>query len=146
VQPGHTESSWADELEITGNASEVRRAAQWLTSACRQRNLPQQSIQRLELCLHEVLANVITHGGTTAIAAPIRMRLEMRDHSVSVTVSDAGISFDPRSIPEKVLPSTLQEASPGGLGLVMIRRSADWLDYRHERGLNHFTFGVQWTP
>lgn len=144
MQAGQTESSWADELEISGNASEVRRAAEWLTSACRQRKLPQQSIERLELCLHEVLANVITHGGTAARAAPIRMRLEMQHHSASVTVSDAGIPFDPRSVPEKVLPHSLHETSPGGLGLVMIRRSADGLDYRHEDGLNRFTFGVRW--
>jgi serine/threonine-protein kinase RsbW len=144
VQAGRTEPSSADELEISGNAAEIRRAAEWLTSACRQHNLPQDLIERLELCLHEALANVITHGGETALAAPIRLRLEIHLDSASVTVSDAGVPFDPRSVPEKVLPGTLQEASPGGLGLVMIRRSADRIDYRQERGRNHFTFGVRW--
>lgn len=144
MQAGRTEPSSADELEISGNVAEIRRAAEWLTSVCRQHNVPQDPIGRLELCLHEVLANVITHGGETALAAPIRLRLEMQLDAASVTVSDAGMPFDPRSVPEKVLPNTLQEASPGGLGLVMIRRSADRVDYRYERGLNHFTFGVQW--
>lgn len=125
----------------------MRRAAEWLVASCRQREVPQAQIERLEVCLHEALANVITHGGATAIAAPIRIRLEVRDPrcSASVTVIDAGRAFDPSSVPERISPHTLADTEPGGLGLVMIRRFSDWLDYRHEGGLNHLTFGARWS-
>ena len=141
-------SSRFDELTIGANGAEVRRASEWLDTTCRQRDVPQALVERLALCLHEVLANVITHGGRTALSAPIRLLLEVRldqDCSkASVTVSDAGIAFNPLSVPKKILPKTLDEASPGGLGLVMIRRCSDWLDYRHEDGHNHLTFGTRW--
>lgn len=137
-----------DELAIVGNGAEVRRAAEWLATACRQRGVPQALVERLVLCLHEVLANVITHGGTTALAAPISMLLEVgRDAEcarASVTVTDAGMAFNPLSVPHKTLPTSLADAGAGGLGLVMIRRCSDWLDYRHEHGRNHLTFGARW--
>jgi len=137
-----------DELTIGANSAELRLASEWLDTTCRQRDVPQAHVERLALCLHEALANVITHGGRTALAAPVRLLLEVtldQDCSkVSVTVSDAGIAFNPLSVPKKILPKTLDEASAGGLGLVMIRRCADWLDYRHEDGRNHFTFGARW--
>jgi len=137
-----------DELTIGADGAEVRRASEWLDTTCRQRDVPQAHVERLALCLHEALANVITHGGRTALSAPVRLLLEVtldQDCStVSVTVSDAGIAFNPLSVPKKILPKTLDEASAGGLGLVMIRRCADWLDYRHEDGRNHFTFGARW--
>jgi anti-sigma regulatory factor (Ser/Thr protein kinase) len=141
-----------DELTIGANGAETRRASEWLDATCRQRNVPQALVARLVQCLDEVLANVIIHGGSTALAAPVRLRLEIRldrNHEqdcglASVTVSDAGIAFNPLSVPEKVLPKTLGEASAGGLGLVMIRSWSDWLDYRHEDGLNHLTFGARW--
>ena len=141
-------SSRSDELTIVANGAEVRRATKWLATACRQHEVPQAHVERLVLCLHEVLANVITHGGATALAAPIRMRLELsRDQEggkASVTVTDAGMAFDPLSVPDRILPKTLAEASPGGLGLVMIHSSADWLDYHHDKGHNHLTFGARW--
>jgi anti-sigma regulatory factor (Ser/Thr protein kinase) len=141
-------SSWFDELTIIANGAEVRRATEWLATTCRQRDVPQAPVERLVLCLHEVLANVITHGGRTALAAPIRMllevRLDLQCGQASVTVTDAGVAFNPLSAPDRILPKTLAEASASGLGLTMIRRCSDWLDYRHENGHNHLTFGARW--
>ena len=147
-------SSRHDELTIGANGvngTEVRRASAWLVTTCRQHDVPQALAERLELCLNEVLANVITHGGTTALSAPIKLLLEVtRDQDgskASVTVSDAGMPFNPLSAPQRLLPKTLAEAPEGRLGLVMIRRFADWLDYHHEEGQNHLTFGTRWnTP
>ena len=137
-----------DELTIGANGAEVRRASEWLDTTCRQRDVPQPLAERLIMCLNEVLANVISHGGRTALSAPVRLLLEVRleqDCSkASVTVSDAGMAFDPLSVPKRVAPKTLAEAAPGGLGLVLIRRCADWLDYRREDGRNHLTFGARW--
>jgi len=141
-------SSRFDELTIIANGAEVRRAVEWLASTCQRRDVPQARVERLVLCLHEVLANVITHGGATALGAPIRMLLEVRLDpecgKASVTVSDAGRAFDPLSVPNRTLPKTLAEASPSGMGLMMLRRCSDWLDYRHEDGHNHLTFGTRW--
>lgn len=137
-----------DELTISANGAEARRASEWLDTTCRQRNVPQALAERLALCLHEVLANVIVHGGGTALSAPIRLLIEVRlgrdCREASVTVSDAGIAFNPLLVPKRILPKTLGEASGGGLGLVMIRHCSDWLDYRHEDGHNHLTFGARW--
>jgi anti-sigma regulatory factor (Ser/Thr protein kinase) len=137
-----------DELAISANGAEIRRASDWLDETCRRRGVPRASAERLALCLHEALANIIIHGGGTALSAPIRLLLEIRlerDCSMaSVTVSDAGVAFNPLLVPEGVSPKTLGEASAGGLGLVMIRRCSDWLDYRHEDGRNHLTFGARW--
>jgi len=140
-------SSRVVELTITADGAEVRRAGEWLATTCGQRAVPQPLVERLVLCLHEVLANVITHGGRTALAAPITMQLEVTldpERKASVTVTDAGIAFDPLSVPERMLPKTLADAPDSGLGLVMIRRCSDWLDYRRENGHNHLTFGGRW--
>ena len=55
------------------------------------------------------------------------------------------MAFDPLSVPARTLPKTLEDASLGGLGLVMIRRCSDWLDYRNENGRNRLTFGARWS-
>jgi sigma-B regulation protein RsbU (phosphoserine phosphatase) len=130
-----------DEVTIDANGAEIRRASEWVSTACHKRDVPDALTDRLVLCLNEVLANVITHGGPSARSAPIRLLLEVGPEQdcgkASVTVSDAGRPFDPTSAPRKALPKTLDEASPGGRGLVRLR-------YRHEGGRNHLTFGARW--
>ena len=140
-------SSRLDELTIRANGDDVRRASDWLHATCRQHAVPEELVERLVLCLNEVLANVIVHGGATALSAPVKLMLEVSVDEgcgkAGVTVSDAGVAFDPLSVPARTSPKTLEEASLGGLGLVMIRRCSDWLDYRHEDGRNHLTFGAR---
>ena len=137
-----------DELSIGANGAEVRRASDWLDAACRRRDVPRAVAERLVLSLNEVLANIICHGGATALSSPVGLRLEVvaeaNGGKARVTVSDTGIAFNPLSVAEKPLQKTLDEAAPGGLGLVMIRRFSDSLDYRHEDGRNHLTFCTQW--
>lgn len=143
-------SAASDELAIAAEVAEVRRASDWLEAACRQHQLPQEMADRLVLSLNEVLENVIVYGGAAAQSAPVGLRFEVGPDAdggkAGVTVSDAGIAFNPLAVAEKPLPKTLDEASPGGLGLVMIRRLSHWFDYRHADGRNHLTFGVCWPP
>lgn len=137
-----------DELTIGTNGDDVRRASDWLYAACRKNEVPEEQAERLVLCLNEALANVIVHG-SGSVSAPVRLTIEIGVDggrgSAGVTVSDSGAAFDPLSVPARTLPKTLDEASVGGLGLVMIRRCSDWLDYRNEHGRNHLTFGARWS-
>jgi serine/threonine-protein kinase RsbW len=141
-------SSWVDELTIGANAAEVRRASEWLGETCRRRGVPRPQAERLELCLNEALANVIAHGGKTALSEPIRLLLEVgldeEWSKASVTVSDACSAFNPLSVPKRAVPKTLDEASPHGMGLEIIRRCSTLLHYRYADGHNHLTFGTQW--
>jgi serine/threonine-protein kinase RsbW len=135
-------------LAIAASGEEIRRACEWLTAALRQRHVPDLQVECLELALHEVLANVLAHGGSAARVAPIRVRIEVRENAATgeayVQVSDAGIPFDPTGVPEHPQAKTLAEAPLGGLGLPLIRRCSDWMSYRHDGGRNHLVFGARW--
>ena len=137
------------ELSISARADEVRRASIWLVAACLERQVPARESGRLDACLNEVLANIIAHGGPTALSHPICLRLEVRHDQGSgeatVTVSDAGTAFDPLAVAPQPAPQALAEAEPGGLGLMMIRGFADTLAYRHGEGRNRLSLGVRWT-
>jgi anti-sigma regulatory factor (Ser/Thr protein kinase) len=135
-------------LAIAASGEEIRRACEWLTTALRQRGVPGPQVERLELALHEVLANVLAHGGSAARAEPIRICIEVREKATTgeahVEVRDAGIPFDPTGAPEHTPAKSLAEAPLGGLGLPLIRRCSDWMRYRRDGVRNHFAFGARW--
>ena len=106
---------------------------------------------RLDHCLDEALANVITHGGPTALASPVRLQFDVRRSqgtcTAELSVADAGVAFDPSTYPPEPTPrpASLAEAKPGGLGLLMIRKFSDDLGYRRSEDRNHLTITVSWT-
>lgn len=137
------------ELAIRALSEDVRPASHWLARSCQARGVPDDQILRLDLCLNEALANVISHGGAQALAAPVRLRVHVSGdaamHQASVTVYDSGPAFDATSVQPGELAATLDEAEPGGLGLRMIRNLSDSLSYWHDQGHNELTFGVCWS-
>jgi anti-sigma regulatory factor (Ser/Thr protein kinase) len=138
------------ELTIRADTGDARRAATWLESAAIARRVPREQIVRLDHCLDEALANVITHGGP-GTASPVRLQLGVRRSrgacTAELSVADEGVAFDPSCSLLELgpRPATLAEAMPGGLGLLMIRNFADDLTYRRSEGRNHLTIRVWWT-
>ena len=139
------------ELTIRGDTWDARRASFWLESVALAQRVPPEQIVRLDHCLDEALANVIAHGGPTALASPVRVQFGVRRSegtcTAELSVADAGVAFDPSTYPPEPTqrPASLAEAKPGGLGLLMIRDFADDLSYRRSEGRNHLTITVSWT-
>ncbi len=112
------------------------------------RAVPADQIFRLDLCLNEALANVISHGGESAAAIPVLLWLGVKsdhgDAEATLTIADAGVPFNPLTATGKVQPHSLAEAEPGGLGLTMISSFSDEIGYRFHQGKNHLTLTVRW--
>ena len=133
------------DISIQANASEVRRASEWMAQHGTEHGVPADQMGRLDLCLNEALANVIAHAYSGSESKPITLTLEVSDCAqAAVTVTDEGPAFDMASAPLPERPQTLADAEPGGLGLMMIRSFSDEVAYRRVDGKNELTFRVRW--
>jgi len=80
----------------------------------------------VELVFDEIAANIIRHAHPTGeIEVTVRLGRE-----VVMTFEDDGVPFDPCAQPEPPEPKSLEEATPGGRGLLLVRRYSTRLDYR----------------
>jgi len=136
------------DLSIRADADNLREASHWLEQACCMRAVPADQIFRLDLCLNEAMANVISHGGESASATPVLLSLDVKsgnsDAEATLTIADAGLPFNPLTATDKVQPHSLAEAEPGGLGLTMISSFSDEIGYRFHQGKNQLTLTVRW--
>lgn len=139
-------------LLLQPNPLELRRCSDWLQATCQRLDVPAASSGKLDLCLNEVLANLIDHGGARASSCPVQLTLERvggeeggdEGGLATLTISDAGPPFDPLSFSRKPLPRTLQEAEPGGLGLLLVNRFMDECSYRREGDRNVLKLSIRW--
>lgn len=137
------------ELCSPHDASELRQASAWLNEHGSKHDIPAEQLDRLDLFLNESLANVVDHGGTTALASSIHLHFDLTQsaafNEATITISDAGIAFDPLAHVPRPAPQSLDEAKPGGLGIPMIRSLADDLRYQYHDNHNHLAFTVRWS-
>jgi anti-sigma regulatory factor (Ser/Thr protein kinase) len=139
-------------LVLQPSALDLRRCSEWLHDTCQRLDVPAAAAAKLDLCLNEVLANLIEHGGARASSCPVQLTLERADgdegggegHLATLTISDGGPAFDPLSFSRQPLPRTLQDAEPGGLGLLLVNRFMDERSYRREGDRNVLKLGIRW--
>lgn len=133
------------ELQVRADASDVREASVWLEQTGRTKSVPSDQLHKLDMCLNEALANIIEHGGPAAQLSPVRISFDAKVNSATLTITDSGLAFNPLVAVHKLLPLTLAEVEPGGLGLGLMSSFSDDVAYVYEQGRNCLTFTVRWS-
>ncbi|MYM28617.1 ATP-binding protein [Duganella sp. CY15W] len=132
-------------LMVTAQAAELRRAAAWLHSEAGARAVPEEDIARLDMCLHEAMANILDHSGLAPQAQiALRLQVQAQAQSAVLTIADGGAPYDPTQAAAPERPRTLEDTLPGGLGVVMLRSHSDQLDYAYRDGQNCLSVTVRW--
>lgn len=127
-------------LEVPAQLSVLRRVSAWAEEKAAAWQVPEDVLQGLDLCLNELVANCISHGGPQVQQTPLTLQLAMASSCdqtlLTLSIADSGKAFDPTSAVQKARATSLAEATPGGLGLLMVRQSATRLVYRRSAGRN----------
>ena len=126
-------------ISLPARLASVEAARQWLQPQLEAADVAPGSLFRIELVLEELLMNVVRHGHPRSAAGDgfsLRLGAQLQSDHVLLCLEDDGVAFDPATAPLAATPASLAEARVGGLGLVLVRKSARSL--RHERvdGLN----------
>lgn len=103
-----------------------------LADLVRQANLPPPVSFAVDHSLAEHLQNVRNYSGASAV----ELELETDGSHLKIMVSDDGQPFDPTAAPEPDLTLPIDQRPIGGLGIHMMRRFMDRLEYRREGDRN----------
>ena len=94
---------------------------------------------RINLVLEELGLNAIQYGSKGKTPDVEIVMVSERD-LVTITISDAGIPFDPLTdAPEPDINASVEDREIGGLGVFLVREMMDEVYYKHEDGRNHLT-------
>jgi anti-sigma regulatory factor (Ser/Thr protein kinase) len=124
---------------VTFRPADRQKLADELIRFATDHRLPSSLINAADLCLEEHITNIINHGYESPAEHEIIVRLTVQAEQFQVEVEDDGKAFNPLNAPE-VDTSVPMECKPiGGLGIHLIRRFMDDLEYRREGNKNILT-------
>jgi serine/threonine-protein kinase RsbW len=94
----------------------------------------------VELAFEEVATNIVRYGFP---AGDVEVALGFDNDEIILTFEDDGVPFDPRGQPAPALPTSIDEAQVGGLGLVLVRKVLTRMSYeRTPQHRNHLTLAI----
>ena len=124
------------EIKLHNKLSELAAARQALTKFARQHDLTDSVLHDLNLVVGEILTNTISYGYTDTGEHEITVRLSVEPGEVTVEVEDDGQWFNPLEAPETDITKPLEDRAIGGLGVHLMRKLMDGLEYRRHQEKN----------
>ena len=126
---------------------ELPRVFQWTDDVADKASLPDWTRYALLLCIEEAVSNVIRYGYPPGHPGndddQVRLTLAWDDNAATLTIEDHGVPFDPRDMAAPHQPKTVEEARIGGLGIHLMRRYTEAMDYQRHNGANRLVLRIR---
>jgi len=126
-------------LTLKNDPSEIGRLVDLLEAFGPQSGLTDDATFKLTLALDEIVANVVRHGFDDDREHRIEVKVTVDDRTVTASVEDDGVEFDPREAPVPDLDLPIEMRKPGGLGMHLVKATMDSVEYRRQDGRNILT-------
>jgi serine/threonine-protein kinase RsbW len=124
------------ELTLANQRSAVAQLQDQLEAFARQHGLAARVLHDVQLALEEHLTNILSYGYDDKLEHQIRIRLGLSAPELRVEVEDDGHPFNPLERPAPDLSQPIDERPIGGLGIHMMRKALDGMEYRRADGKN----------
>jgi len=114
-------------------------------SACAEaQGFSRKRIQEIELVTEEALVNIFQHAYLEGESGDVEIHCEGGGGGVLIlTLRDTGNPFEIQTFPQPNLKAPVSERKIGGLGVFLIRKLTDNLEYRREGNQNVLTLAFR---
>lgn len=126
-------------LVMTNRIEEIERMAVFLEEISQEFDLSVEHSFNIHLAVEEAVTNVIMYAYPQDEEHELELTVYKRDNRLIFKLVDSGKEFDPTLQPEADVTLSLEERPIGGLGIFLIRRIMQAVDYQRIDGKNILT-------
>ena len=133
-----------DELTLEAKVENLNLVMAFVDKYLESLDCPMKAQMQIDVAVEELFVNVASYAyapGTGEVT--IRIGTEQDSGMVDITFEDGGIPYDPLAKKDPDVTLSAAERQIGGLGIFMVKKSMDDMQYRYENGKNILTIRKQ---
>ncbi len=117
----------------TDKLQEIR---QFVEDVLTQHGLSEVDTHKIVLAVDEVCANLIIHSHRCNAEESIELSVEFTDEKTIFEIRDHGAAFNIAQYKEPSLTEIIKSKKKGGIGLMLVNRIMDKIEFYQEKGYN----------
>ena len=103
-------------------------------------NCPLRTQTSIDIAVEELFINIVSYAyGSEAGTATVQVTVHKEPLSVEITFIDAGKQYDPLAKADPDTTLSVKKRKKGGLGIFMVKKSMDDINYEYKDGKNILT-------
>ena len=99
---------------------------------------PPKTLWQLDLAAEEIFVNICSYAYPDG-PGEVRIELCLEGDTVRLTFADTGLPFDPLAVPDPDLARPVEQRDPGGLGILLVKKLMDRVEYTYADRENRLT-------
>jgi serine/threonine-protein kinase RsbW len=116
-------------LHVPSSTENLALIREFVTAIGTQAGMTEDEVAKLVLAVDEACANVIEHAYGHDSTKEVMLRASFDEETLRIAVIDTGKGFDPAKVTQSGLEQLIAERRTGGLGLRLIKRLMDEVQY-----------------
>lgn len=99
-------------------------------------SIKEQDVSLIILAVDEICSNIIIHANHCDTSKTMEMHVEYTNQIVKIILLDKGELFDYNTYNEPEIEALINEKRKGSLGLMLVRRIMDKVEFTKKEGVN----------
>lgn len=133
---------WADEITLSASLEHLPSLMNWVEERLNKTNGLPKSLVKYRLALEEALVNILNYA-YPEIEGLITLSCSFDENRIlRFTFKDKGIPFNPLLFHPPKDELLLENRKVGGLGIFLMRKNVDDVQYQHLDGFNILTLSA----
>ena len=128
------------ELTLEARLANLQQVLDFVDDQLRSMHCLMKLMMQIDVAVEEIFVNVASYAyapGTGSVT--VRTDLQESPRAALITFIDSGVPFNPLAKQDPDVTLSAEERSIGGLGIYMVKKTMDKMDYAYENGQNILT-------
>ena len=128
------------EMTLEAKIENIPRVTAFIDEQLEALDCPMKAQMQIDVAIDELFGNISHYAYAPGTGeATVGFDFDEEARTVSVVFSDRGVPFDPLVRIDPDISAPAQERAIGGLGIFLVKKTMDSLDYRYADGKNVLT-------
>lgn len=123
-------------LSVEASTEHLAEVRDFVAAHAENIGLTQKDISEIRLAVDEAYTNIIKHAYKNTPKEKVNIEIGSDSDHLWITLMDKGKSFDPSSYSEPDLMKRIKEKKRGGMGVYLIRKLMDQVQYNRKGHTN----------
>ncbi len=131
------------DLSMQNTTQELIRVMEEATAFLDSLSVPSSIQYKATLVLEEILTNIVKYAFPDGGGHDVAVNLRLQGEELVMQFIEDGREFNPLSCPRPPMADSVLDCQVGGLGIYLVYKTADRMEYRREQEKNILTVGLK---
>ena len=125
-------------LVIEANVKKLPEVLAFIDESLEEAMCSVKIMMQVDIAVEEIFVNIANYSyeGSTGKA---EISIDITDSAATIVFKDSGVQFDPLAKPDPDISLPAEDRQIGGLGIFMVKKNMDKVEYEYTEGKNILT-------